>query len=202
VQRIHSLPANSKAFSGRTWANPSCQDSKCSIRSPEDQVDRLAVSRAPVGSGPIGSTSYQMDLGTRKVATLPESQGLWSPRWSPRQSILANCYCSISRRKPGARSQRFHRRASAIRAGPMIPVSCFSTLVLGNEALSRRCPTPCYRPRPDARRFPSAIDPRTMVCPGPGRRTTRFTGPSCPRTFRLRPSPALASRWACPRIKC
>jgi len=31
---------------------------------------------------------YQMDLRTRKVATLPGSRGLWSPRWSPDGKLL------------------------------------------------------------------------------------------------------------------
>jgi DNA-binding winged helix-turn-helix (wHTH) protein/Tol biopolymer transport system component len=32
---------------------------------------------------PDSTAIYQMDLRTRKVVTLPGSQGLWSPRWSP-----------------------------------------------------------------------------------------------------------------------
>jgi DNA-binding winged helix-turn-helix (wHTH) protein/Tol biopolymer transport system component len=32
---------------------------------------------------PASTAVYQMDLRTRNVATLPGSQGLWSPRWSP-----------------------------------------------------------------------------------------------------------------------
>lgn len=37
---------------------------------------------------PDSTAIYQMDLRTRKVATLPGSQGLWSPRWSPDGRLL------------------------------------------------------------------------------------------------------------------
>jgi Tol biopolymer transport system component len=63
------------------------------VPGPEDQANPtwspdgnvLAYAGAPWQTGFIASSTaiYRLDLRTHQVTTLPDSAGLWSPRWSP-----------------------------------------------------------------------------------------------------------------------
>jgi Tol biopolymer transport system component len=58
---------------------------------------RLVFGRASLSSGPEAQAIFMVDLKTRRVSTIPGSDGLFSDRWSPDGRYLAPSSARINR---------------------------------------------------------------------------------------------------------